>query len=194
MLDTYGRKYFNPLIDYVASLMIKLKLTPNTVTLIAFIIGLIVFPLILMEKYLIAVIILWLSGLLDAVDGSVARKTNSKSSIGALMDITFDRIVELSVILSLGIKFEDSRIYLLILLSSILISMTIFLTVAAGANNKSSKSFHYQAGLAERSEGFIMFSLMILFNNYINIISLIFTGIIIITIIQRSIEARRLLN
>ncbi|MEF9935021.1 MAG: CDP-alcohol phosphatidyltransferase family protein [Clostridium sp.] len=194
MLDTYGRRYFNPLIDYIGDKLLKINLTPNNVTIIALFIGILTFPLILYKQYILGTIVLWISGLLDAVDGSMARKSNCKSDIGALMDITFDRIVELSVLLGLAINFSEARLYLLILLASILISMTIFLTVAAGASNKGIKSFHYQTGLAERTEGFIMFSLMMVFNNYINIIACIFSSIIIFTIVQRALEARKLLK
>lgn len=194
MLDTYGRKYVNPIIDFVADLLLSINLKPNTVTFIAFIIGIITLPLIILEKNILAVLVLWISGLLDAVDGSMARKINGSSSIGSLMDITFDRIVELCIIIGLAFKYPNAQFSMILLLSSILISMTIFLTVGATAENKGIKSFHYQAGIAERTEGFIMFSLMIIFNNYLVIIAGILTFMIFITIIQRSIEAYRLLK
>ena len=39
MLDTYGRKYVNPIIDLGANTLLKLRLTPNGVSIIALIIG-----------------------------------------------------------------------------------------------------------------------------------------------------------
>ena len=59
---------------------------------------------------------------------------------------------------------------------------------------KGVKSFYYQAGVAERSEGFIFFSLMILIPSYLGIITNIFSILIIITAIQRFLEAKRLLD
>ena len=73
-------------------------------------------------------------------------------------------------------------------------SMTIFLTVGALSEKKGVKSFYYQAGVAERSEGFIFFSLMILFPGYLRIITNIFSILIIVTAIQRFLEAKRLLD
>ena len=73
-------------------------------------------------------------------------------------------------------------------------SMTIFLTVGALSEKKGVKSFYYQAGVAERSEGFIFFSLMILIPSYLGIITNIFSILIIITAIQRFLEAKRLLD
>ena len=114
----------------------------------------------------VAVIVLWISGYLDAVDGAMARRSNSSSSFGTLLDIVSDRIVEVGIVLVLGIKFVDLRYNFIVLTACILMSMTIFLTVGALSEKKGVKSFYYQAGVAERSEGFIFFSLMILFPSY----------------------------
>ena len=68
------------------------------------------------------------------------------------------------------------------------------LTVGALSEKKGVKSFYYQAGVVERSEGFIFFSLMILIPSYLGIITNIFSILIIITAIQRFLEAKRLLD
>lgn len=193
MLDTHGRKYVDPIINWGANFFIKLNLTANNVTVIALILGILTSILIYVDMNILAVVILWISGYLDSVDGCIARKTKTTSLFGTLMDITFDRIVETSIILSLAIKYSDARINFIVLLICIIISMTIFLTVGALAQNKGMKSFYYQAGVAERSEGFLMFSLMILFPTYIVIFTNLFSFIIFITIIQRIVEAKNIL-
>lgn len=96
--------------------------------------------------------------------------------------------------LVLGLKFVDVRYNLIVLTVCILMSMTIFLTVGALSEKKGVKSFYYQAGVVERSEGFIFFSLMILIPSYLGIITNIFSILIIITAIQRFLEAKRLLD
>ena len=195
MLDTYGRKYFNPLIDLGAKLFSKLNLKPNHITVLALIFGIISAILIYFDKLILSIIILWISGYLDSVDGAMARMKGESSSWGTLLDVTFDRIVELGMILVLAFKFPKSRLALLFLTMTILISMTIFLTVGALSKNNGVKSFRYQAGVAERSEGFIFFSLMILFSSsYLNTLINLFSFIILITIIQRTLEAKRLLS
>lgn len=193
MLDTHGRKYVDPIINSGASFLLKLKLTANNVTIIAFLIGILTSVFIYFDMNIIAVLILWISGYLDAVDGAIARKTNTTSLFGTLMDITFDRIVETCMILVLALKYVDARMSFIILLICIIISMTIFLTVGALVEKKGIKSFYYQAGVAERSEGFIMFSLIILLPKYILFFTNIFSFIIFITIIQRIVEAKKLL-
>lgn len=195
MLDTYGRKYVNPFIDLGAKVLLKCKLTPNSVSIIALILGVLSSVLLYFDKLILAVVFLWISGYLDSVDGAMARIKSLTSNFGTLLDITFDRIVELGIIFVLALKFENSRLELLILTMMILISMTIFLTVGALAKNNGVKSFRYQAGIAERSEGFILFSLMILLSyTKLGLVTNIFSIVILITIIQRALEAKKLLT
>ncbi|MBB6696300.1 CDP-alcohol phosphatidyltransferase family protein [Clostridium algidicarnis] len=194
MLDTYGRKYVNPLINLVAKFLLNINLTPNNITLIAFIIGIASSVFIYFDLPIVAIFALWFSGFLDAVDGAMARKKGITTSIGTLMDITFDRMVEMGIILTLAIKFPNDILHLLILTICILISMTLFLTVAALTEKKGMKSFYYQAGFAERTEGFIMFSLMINFSHNLVFITDIFSLAVIITAFQRFLEAKRILK
>lgn len=194
MLDTHARKYVNPIIELGAKFLLKLKLTPNNVTILALLLGIATSIFLYFDMQIIAVILLWVSGYLDAVDGAMARRSNSSSSFGTLLDIVSDRIVEVSIVLVLGLKFVDVRYNLIVLTVCILMSMTIFLTVGALSEKKGVKSFYYQAGVAERSEGFIFFSLMILIPSYLGIITNIFSILIIITAIQRFFEAKRLLD
>ena len=194
MLDTHARKYVNPIIELGAEFLLKLKLTPNNVTILALLLGVSTSIFLYFDMQIIAVTLLWVSGYLDAVDGAMARRSNSSSSFGTLLDIVSDRIVEVSIVLVLGLKFVDVRYNLIVLTVCILMSMTIFLTVGALSEKKGVKSFYYQAGVAERSEGFIFFSLMILIPSYLGIITNIFSILIIITAIQRFLEAKRLLD
>lgn len=193
MLDTHGRKYVDPIINSGANFLVKLNLTANKVTIIALLLGILTSIFIYIDMNILAVITLWVSGYLDAVDGAIARKTKTTSLFGTLMDITSDRIVETSMVFILAMKYSDARINFIVLLICIIISMTIFLTVGALVEKKGMKSFYYQAGVAERSEGFLMFSLMILFPTYIIAFTNLFSAIIFITIIQRIIEAKNIL-
>lgn len=193
MLDTHARKHVQPIVEKTADALLKLGFTANGVTKIAFAIGISSGLLIYLDKPILAVIALWLSGYLDVVDGTMARKTKP-SPWGTLLDISFDRLVEIGVILGLAFRFPDSMWALLLLCASIVIAMTIFLTVGALSDKKGMKSFYYQAGLAERTEGFILFTLMILFSTYLTAITLIFFAIQIFTISQRLAEAKRILK
>ncbi|MGP4076724.1 CDP-alcohol phosphatidyltransferase family protein [Halobacillus sp. K22] len=193
MLDTHARKYVQPSIEKTASFLLKRGRTPNQITILALIIGLSTSVLYLSGYPIIGVIVLWISGFLDAVDGTMARHTKS-SPFGTVMDVTFDRIVEVAMILAIAYVHPEVMWPLLLLSVSIIISMTVFLVVGAVSEKAGIKSFYYQAGAAERSEGFIFFSIMLLFPDFLLWSTLLFFGIELFTGIQRFIEAKRILQ
>lgn len=188
MLDTHARKIFNPIFSKIARLMIDIGLSANQITFIAFVIGILSAVALYFNRYLLSFLLLWLSGLFDAVDGEVARQTNKKSLIGAQLDIVSDRIVELAFIWAIAFRHNEVLYELLFLVSMILISMTVFLTTGMIAKNNTKKSFYYQSGLMERTEGFIMFSIMIIFREKMRLVIIIYAILILITIIQRLVE------
>lgn len=194
MLDTNARKFVTPFIKYGANFFIKLNLNPNHITLIALITGILSSICLYFDLYLLSLLLLWLSGYLDAVDGEVARATNSMSLFGTLMDITFDRFVEICIIVVCALKYPSYTFYLLLLSCSIILCMVVFLSVGALSTKSSQKTFYYQPGIMERSETFILLSSMILFKNHVGIISIIFTILVIITTIQRFLEAYKILK
>ncbi len=179
--------------DRTADLLLRVGLTANQVTILSFIVGVSSGFLIYFEQFILAVIVLWVSGYLDAVDGTMARKTNP-SAFGTVLDVSFDRVVEISVILGLAFRFPEAMWALLLLSTSIIFAMTIFLTVGAVSEKKGVKSFYYQAGAAERTEGFILFTAMILFHNILVILTLVFLAIELFTAFQRLAEAKKILG
>ena len=195
LLDTHGRKYVQPLIEKSADGFLKLGLTANHITTTAFLVGVSASVFVYLGYPILGVVILWISGFLDAVDGSMARLSGTSSSWGTVLDVTFDRIVEVGIIIALALLHPEPLIlFLLMLLSiSIIITMTIFLTVGAVSDKHSEKSFYYQPGLAERTEGFILFSLMVLLQSHLAIVTILYIFVELFTGLQRLLEARRIL-
>ncbi len=192
MLDTNARKYVQPAIQKVADVCIKLKISANQVTVFAFGLGMSAGLLIYLGHPLIGVSLLWISGLLDAVDGSIARATKSSGAWGALMDLIFDRFVEMGLIVALALNHPEAQMIFIFLLCAILFSMCVFLSVGALSANNSNKAFKYQAGVMERTEGFVCFTLMALFQGYISYIAIGTAVLIFFTALQRMNEARKL--
>lgn len=192
MLDTRARKKIDPVFERVAQLLLRLHFTPNFVTGLAFVFGLGAGVLLYFNVPISAVIMLWFSGLLDAVDGTMARLSGKSSMFGAVLDVTGDRMVELCFVWALALRHPDCLLPLLALVSCIVLSMTVFLMTGMLAQNNSSKSFFYPAGLMERTEGFLLFSCMALFQPYLAPITWIFAGLILFTSVQRLFIAFRL--
>ena len=194
MLDTRARKMVDPLFERIATLLLKLRFTPNLVTALAFLIGICGVVLLYLQQPVAAVLVLWLSGLLDAVDGTMARLSGRSSLFGAVLDVTLDRVVELGFVWALALRHPEQLLPLLGLVSCILLSMTVFLTTGMLAQNNSNKSFYYPAGLMERTEGFLFLSLIALLQNHLTVITWVFAGLILFTAAQRLRIAFRLLK
>jgi archaetidylinositol phosphate synthase len=106
MLDTHARKMVEPLIRKTAKGLLKTGLTANQVTMFSFVIGISSGFFVYWNFPVWAVFLLWFSGFLDAVDGTMARLTKP-SPWGTVLDVTLDRLVEISVILGLAFRFPD---------------------------------------------------------------------------------------
>ncbi|MFS1515527.1 CDP-alcohol phosphatidyltransferase family protein [Bacillus sp. SM2101] len=193
MLDTHARKYVQPIFQRSAKGLLKIGLSANQTTVISFVIGITTGVFIYFDYTVLALVALWTSGFLDAVDGTMARLTKP-SPFGTVLDVTFDRIVEISVILGLAFRYPEAMWSLLLLSVSIIVAMTIFLTVGAVTEKEGIKSFYYQPGLAERTEGFLLFSAMMIFTNVLVWLTLLFLVIEIFTTVQRLLEAKRILS
>ncbi|MBH0231691.1 CDP-alcohol phosphatidyltransferase family protein [Halobacillus yeomjeoni] len=193
MLDTHARKYVQPSIDKTASFFLKRGRTADQITVIALFVGLSTSVFYVLGYPFLGVIMLWLSGFLDAVDGTMARHTKT-SPFGTVMDITFDRVVEIAMIVAIAFVHPEFTFPLLLLSVSIIVSMTIFLVVGAVSEKAGIKSFYYQAGVAERTEGFLLFSIMLLFPDYLFWSTLLFFVIESFTGIQRFMEAKKILK
>ena len=117
-MDSHPQKTFRILpeklessvIEYskkVAVLFIKLKISPNKLTVTAFLAGLAAGVLFFFEKPLLAGITILISGAFDMLDGKVAVKSNRESLFGAIFDSTLDRYSEFFIYLGLAAHFRN---------------------------------------------------------------------------------------
>lgn len=192
MLDSHSRRYVEPLIAGVARLFSRAGVTADMITVLGVLTGLLAAVLVTIGQPLAGVLVLWLSGLLDATDGALARMTGS-SPMGAILDVTFDRVVEIAMVIALAWRYPPAQLPLLILAGVIAIAMSLFLSIGAAAHNTSRKAFHYAPGLGERTEAFIMFTLMVLDARHLVMWTWVFVAVIMFTMMQRLYHVRRLL-
>jgi len=91
----------------VAVLFINLKISPNKLTVTAFLAGLGAGVLFFFEKPLLAGIMILISGAFDMLDGKVAVKSDRESLFGAIFDSTLDRYSEFFIYLGLAAHFRN---------------------------------------------------------------------------------------
>lgn len=191
MLDTHFRYLIQPLFERCAEFLERRGWRPLPVTCAALVTGLLAALGFGLGCTVVPLLLLWVSGFLDVVDGTLARRLNASSPFGALCDLLFDRIVEMAVILAAALRFPDSRLACVLLLCAIIFCFSIFLIVGNLSVKESTKAFYYQAGLTERTETFIIFSMVLLMPNYTTEIFVVFAALVLFTGVQRFREAMR---
>jgi archaetidylinositol phosphate synthase len=193
MLDTNARRFVQPLLDGVARACARAGISANALTVAGMLVGVAAAALVALGHPVAGFVVLWLSGLIDAADGTLARLTTA-TPMGAILDITFDRVVELSVITAIAWRFPEARLELVILAGVIAIAMSLFLSIGAAVQNRTVKSFHYAPGLGERTEAFICLSLMIVDSERLVLWTWVFVAVIVFTMAQRLRHAREMLR
>lgn len=191
MIDTKCRSFFQPLFNYLARPLVRLHVKPDSLTWTAFAFGLTAGLCLAVGYPVIALILLWLSGLLDVLDGTVARLIKKTSPKGAYLDLILDRMVESAIILGFVWARPVLAFAGLLFFTAVLFNFTTFIVAGALFTNQGKKSMHYDVGLAERTETFLVFSLMILLPAASLAILLIFNGLIFLTGIIRFIRITR---
>lgn len=181
MIDSRLRKYVQFFFDFLASVFQKLGVSANQLTVGAFIFGILAAVSLLFHFYILSLILLWVSGLLDVLDGSLARLDGSSSAWGAYMDMVFDRLVEVFFVIAFALAHKEASFAVMVFLGSVIFNFTSFMLAGSLFKNEGEKSMHYDSGLAERGETFLTFSLMLLFPAYAQIFLWLFNGLIIWT-------------
>jgi phosphatidylglycerophosphate synthase len=94
------RRVFGPLVRLVARGFIRLGFSPNVISFLAFLLAMCAtLLLIFLHWYVVYGILVFCAGLLDGVDGEVARLTNQMSVTGGFLDSMLDRLVDVLVLI-----------------------------------------------------------------------------------------------
>jgi len=102
--DGLVAKYINRRLSNPITLVIAkhgVPLTPNQVSLLSFLIGLISTASYILKQPVLAGVLVELSSIIDGVDGELARLLKMESRKGAFLDAILDRFVDISVIIGL---------------------------------------------------------------------------------------------
>jgi phosphatidylglycerophosphate synthase len=192
MIEPYIRPFYQRIFGNNLACVVGKVLSPNAVTLLGVLVGVSIIPVLMYGHLYLALLFLAFSGILDTLDGTLARLYQNSSVYGAALDIVGDRIVEFSIILGLFLHSPETRAAeCLTMLGSILVCVTSFLVVGIFTENDSHKSFHYSPGLMERLEAFIFFAALILFVDFFSLLAYLFSFLVLLTAILRLAEFKR---
>ena len=169
--------------------------TPMQVTIIGFIFGLLS-PLCLCQQYYALGMIFWIiNRILDGVDGTIARVTNTQSDLGGYVDIVCDFIVYALIPIGLVYANPSPFSYLIVSLleatffvnaASLMVLSSILEKRALGSKVQGEMTtVTMPTGLIEGTETIVFMSLSILFPSYIDTLHILFGLGVIVNIIYR---------
>jgi len=93
-------KYLEP----VAAVFVRCHITPNQISVLSLVAGIACAILFFEQQFFWGSLALLLSAILDLIDGSVARLTDSHTRFGAVFDWIVDKYVDALVLLGIGLS------------------------------------------------------------------------------------------
>lgn len=172
------------LIEKTVVLFIKLKFTPNTLSVITLFWGLGSGLFFAFGRPIEGAILLLLCGMFDVLDGMVAVRTNRQSLFGAIFDSTLDRYSEFFVYLGIAYYFRDHWavwVPFFTFLGSTMVSYTRARAEGLGIECK--------VGVMQRAERIVFVSLGAIIGSFLNIYEPVIIGILIIIALISNIAA-----
>ncbi len=122
----FGSFMTRPISHIFAFIALKLRLTPNGVSIASFLFSILaIFPIAIdffpAKNRIIAVTLWWFGAILDSSDGDLARYLKTGNPFGAWLDSFLDRIKEIAIFSTLGwLAYKNNGdIYLLLTIMAI---------------------------------------------------------------------------
>jgi len=103
----------------------KLGLTPNQISTVGFVVGMIAAVLFARGFAMAGLIALAVSQIIDGLDGGVARRYNLQSRKGQRLEIIYDRLNELAIFLALSYAGHTSFLMAILAFAAILLATAV---------------------------------------------------------------------
>ena len=198
MLDAWMRRRIDTPLDRLGRSLAAAGLRANQVTLLGFIAGVAAVPLLAVEAYWPALVLILLNRLADGLDGAIARNTQT-TDLGGYLDIVCDFLVYSGVVFGFALaRPEANALPAAFLILSFVGTGSSFLAYAVVATKRGvttkirgHKSFYYLGGLTEGTETFALFVLLCLFPDAFPWLAWMFGGLCWITTAFRILAAVR---
>ena len=156
------KKYYS-VMGTVASPLVRAGVSPNHITVAGMLLSLAAGIFFAAGAIFWGGMLLWASGLMDPIDGTVARLSGKVTRFGALFDSTLDRYSEFFIFFGLMFYFRGGRMLIVVMLAlmgSIMVSY-----IKARAESLGQKEFR---GLMQRPERIILLIVGTVLNAPIN--------------------------
>jgi len=184
---------FKSLLNPISYLLIKSKISPNTLSSLALLTGLGAGVLFFFRQPLLAGILIIICGILDTLDGKVAEEAHQKSLYGAHLDSTLDRYSEFFIYLGIAYYFKEHWavwITFWTILGSFMVSYTRAKAESLGIECKIG-SMQRGERMVSLSAAAVIGSLLKIFDPFMIVVLIFIAFVSNITAIQRILYVRK---
>jgi len=186
VIDTRVRPRVTRYLEPIGQALAAVGVTPTVMTALGLAIVIAGSVLIASDYLRTGAAIVLVGSLLDGLDGSVARASNSVTPRGAFLDSVFDRLGEIAAFAGLAVAFaQNERVLLLVVLAVGGAMIVPYLRARAEI-----EGFNGQGGLMGRAERILLFTLGLLFG-FVEPMLWIYVSLVWLTALARFIESYR---
>jgi phosphatidylglycerophosphate synthase len=190
MIDNYFRKILPSYLGLLIKFFLILKITPNQISFLAFLVAVLSAALVYSDFLLLAALVWWISRLLDACDGIFARSTNQASNFGAFLDVQLDMAAYSLMIIAFYFRFPEFSFQWILMLFCYVLCISGALGLGAFGTklkmpDQSERNLRLAAGLAEAGETGIAYTVFLLLPQYLSLTTWVWVTILLITIVAR---------
>lgn len=195
MFDAKLRPLIDPPLNAAGRWLARVGIGANSVTIAGIVLGIGAGLAAARADFGLALVLILANRLLDGLDGAVARATRL-TDFGGYLDIVGDFVFYAAVPLGFGLAAQTNQVPALVLLASFILTGISFLAFATIAGKRGleteahgRKSFFYNTGLAEGAETILVFVAMALLPQHFAVIAYGYSGLCLLTVLQRSLIA-----
>ncbi|RFT15463.1 MAG: CDP-diacylglycerol--glycerol-3-phosphate 3-phosphatidyltransferase [Candidatus Saccharicenans subterraneus] len=137
--------------DRFSLFLVRLKLSPNLLSFLGLLAGLLVGLFFALGRWGWALVFLVICGMLDILDGKVATNSNRRTVFGAVFDSSLDRYSEFAIYLGLGFYFGPHWVLWVLALAFLGSTMVSYTKARA-----ESLGVSCQLGIMQRAERMVL--------------------------------------
>lgn len=199
MIDQPVRTALPKYLEALLKPLNKLGVTPNQLTVFAFMVSLGSAYAIISGQYFLAILLWWISRLFDALDGIYARKYNKATSFGAYLDVQLDMAAYSIMVVAFYLQFPQHALQWLIIIGLYVLCIAGALSLGGlekelNIHDSSQRGLRLATGLAEAGETGIMYTVFLLYPSSLFISTWLWIVILVITVLARFVLAKKNLS
>ena len=201
MLDRHITPLIRPLLQRLAKHLVRAGVSADRITLAAFGLGVLAMLCIVSRVYWLGAVLIMLSRWGDALDGAVARETQT-SDAGGFLDIVLDMLFYGGIVLAFALANPATHaLPAAVLLMGFIGTASSFLAFAALAAKRGiaspddpDKSLYFLGGLTEATETLVFFVAICLWPDWFAPLAYAFSLLCAITTCSRVVGGYRMLK